>query len=128
MKPLPNGAYRIHQARLSGKRPAEMVLISTVGRLSGEANPVVEFPSSDDPRQYDWRWSTGLVVALVFAEGTKVTARVILDQILTGIASQVYLWRSDLQRGWVAMRTSDGIRLFRFMAGETREFRGLGCS
>jgi hypothetical protein len=125
--PLPKGAYPIHQARLSGKRPSEMVLISTVGPLD-EGNPVVVFPAGDDPRQYDWRWSMGLPTALVFVESTKLTARVILEEILKSIASEVYLWRADLQKGWVAMRTSEGIRLFRFMAGETREFRGLGCS
>jgi len=123
---LPKGAYPIHQARLSGKKPADMVLISTVGSLPSEANPVVEIAEDDDPRQYDWRWSTGLQVAVVFAERTRLTARVIADQVLNSVSSQVYLWRSDLQKGWVAMRVSGGIQLFRFMAGETREFRGLG--
>lgn len=127
MKTLPKGAYQIHQARLSGRKPAEMVLISTVGGLPGEVNPVVEVPDDQDPRQYEWRWLMGLQAALVFAESTKLTARVTLKEVLR-YTPEAYLWRADLQKGWVVMGASDGTHLFRFMPGETRAFRGLGCS
>lgn len=127
MKTIPRGAYQIHQARLSGRKPAEMVLISTVGGLPGEANPVVEIPDDHDPRQYEWRWLTGLQAALVFVESTKLTARVTLKEVLR-YTPEAYLWRADLQNGWVAMGASDGTHLFRMMAGELRTFRGLGCS
>lgn len=128
MKPLPKGAHAIHNARLSGKKPSELVLISTLGSLPTESNPVVEIPTGEDPRRYDWRWVMGLETAVVFVESTKLTARVIANQVLTAVGEQAYLWRADLQRGWVAIKASDGIHLFRFMPGETREFRGLGCS
>lgn len=127
MKTLPKGAYPIHQSRLSGRKPAEMVLISTVGGLPGEGNPVVEIHHDQDPRQYEWRWVSGLQAALVFAESTKLTARVTLDEVLRH-TPEAYLWRADLQKGWVAMGASDGTHLFRMMAGELRAFRGLGCS
>lgn len=126
MKPLPKGAYAIHSARLSGKRPAEMVLISTIGYLPGEGNPVVVV-DENDPRQYEWRWLTGLQAALVFEEGTKLTARVTLNEVLR-YTPEAYLWRADLQKGWVAIGASEGAHLFKFMPGETRAFRGLGCS
>lgn len=128
MKTLPKGAYAIHQARLSGKRPAEMVLISTIGELPNEGNPVVVIPDGEDPRQYDWRWLIGLESAVVFVNGTKLTARVTADQVLPRAGDQTYLWRADLQKGWVAIRSTEGIHLFGFMPGETRAFRGLGCS
>lgn len=126
MKSLPKGAYAIHRARLSGKRPTEMVLISTVGDLPNEGNPVVVIPDGEDPRGYEWRWLMGLQAALVFAERTKLTARVTLKQILS-YTPEAYLWRADLQKGWVAIGASDGTHLFRFMPAETRAFRGLGC-
>lgn len=127
MKTLPKGAFPIHQSRLSGRKPAEMVLISTVGALPGEGNPVVEIPHDHDPRRYEWRWLLGLQAALVFAESTKLTARVTLNEVLR-YTPEAYLWRADLQKGWVAVGTSEGAHLFRFMQGETRAFRGLGCS
>lgn len=127
---LPSGAYPILKARLSGKKPAEMVLISTIGELN-EGNPVVTFPQGDDPRQYDWRCLMGLETAVVFVESTKLTARVIASRLLAapaGLGEQVYLWRADQQKGWVAIGAAEGMHLFRFMPGETRAFRGLGCS
>lgn len=132
MKTLPKGAYPIQQARLSGSKPSELILISTLGYLSSEANPVVVIEPGVDPRHLDWRWSRGLETIVVFDEKTKVTARVttrcLLDQKHRGLA-QTFLWRADKQLGWVVMEGSDGeSHLFRMMAGELRAFRGLGCS
>lgn len=132
MKQPPNGAYPILNARLSGKKPAELILISTVGYLRGEDNPVVVVDPGVDPRDFDWRWSRGLETIVVFDEETKLTARVttrcLLDQKHQGFA-QTFLWRADKQRGWVVMEGKDGeSHLFRMMAGELRAFRGLGCS
>lgn len=131
MNTLPRGAYPIHAARLSGRKPNELILISTVGELRGETNPVVVLPHYEDPRQYDWRWSRGLETLVVFDERSKLTARVItrclLDQRHNGFA-QTYLWRADQQRGWVVMEGTDGeSHLFRMTISELREFGGLGC-
>lgn len=131
MKALPKGAYSIHKARVCGKKPSELVLVSTLGDLP-EANPVVVVQRGSDPRQFDWRWARGLETIVVFDEETKLTARVttrcLLDQKHNGLA-QTFLWRADKQKGWVVMEGSDGeSHLFRMMAGELRAFRGLGCS
>lgn len=132
MKALPQGASRIHAARLSGSKPGDMVLVSTLGSLPGEGNPVVVLPHGEDPRQYDWRWALGLTLAVVYDERTKVTAksvtRLLLEQKQNGI-SQVYLWRADTQRGWVAMQGASDpeVHLYPFLRGEQRAFEGLGC-
>lgn len=131
MNALPQGAYPIYAARLSGKKPCDLILISTVGPLPGETNPVVVLDPEGDPRQFDWRWSRGLETLLVFDERTKLTARVIarclLDHKHQGIA-QTFLWRADKQTGWVVIEGSDGeSHLFRMTVSELREFRGLGC-
>jgi hypothetical protein len=128
MRPLPTGAYPIHQARLYGKRPDELVLVSTVGGLPNEGNPVVVFPVGEDPRHFDWRWALGLEVLVVFDEQTKLTARVIarllLDQKHKGLA-QAFLWRADKQRGWVVMEGVD-YAMFNMTVSEHRAFAGLG--
>lgn len=127
---LPTGAHNIYQARLVGKKPSELVLISVVGVLPRETNPVVIFDCEEDPRTYDWRWAVGLSAALVFDERSKLTARVITDRILNNQSSlgrELYLWRADKQKGWVAMGTEAGVRLFSCTVSEQIEFRGLGC-
>lgn len=106
------------------------MLISVVGVLPRETNPVVLFNAEEDPRWYDWRWAVGLSAALVFDERSKLTARVITDRILNNESSwgrELYLWRADQQRGWVAMGTEQGVQLFRCTVSEQIEFGGLGC-
>ncbi|MCT9125386.1 hypothetical protein [Cupriavidus gilardii] len=63
MKTLPYGAKPILDARLQGKRPADLLIVSLVGALD-EMNPVV---LANPDRDYDWRWMRGLK-ACVFAK------------------------------------------------------------
>ena len=53
---LPTGAGQILSIRKSGKRPADMVIVSNVGKLPLE-NPIV---TVDGVQDYDWRWLVGL--------------------------------------------------------------------
>lgn len=56
---LPFGAWRILDARKKGKKPADMVLVSLVGKLEDELNPVVQaLPEAT----HDWAWARGLKV------------------------------------------------------------------
>lgn len=125
-----SGAYQIHKSRLAGKKPTDMVLVSLVGRLPDESNPTVVFNPDDDPRQFDWRWSLGLELVLVYSAETKAPARGVLSRLLEqqykGLA-QVYLWDRDRQRGWVVMKGEGEPSVFRFTVSEQRAFRGLGC-
>ena len=52
---IPNGAKSIISARLSGKRPAEIILVSNIGKLPDD-NPQI----LTDGIGYDWSWITGL--------------------------------------------------------------------
>ncbi len=131
MKAFPKGAYPIHAARLAGKKPDELILVSAVGPLPAEVNPVVIVEAESDPRHFDWRWSRGLETLVVFDERTKMTARVttrcLLDQKHQGVA-QTFLWRADQQKGWIVIEGADGeSHLFRMTISELREFGGLGC-
>ena len=60
---LPYGAAEILALRKSGKRPADMVMVSLVGPLR-EINPVV---IARPEKHYDWRFLTGLEVLIVAA-------------------------------------------------------------
>ena len=53
---LPSGAGQILTMRKSGKRPADLVIVSNVGKLPIE-NPLVVV---DGIQEYDWRWIVGL--------------------------------------------------------------------
>jgi hypothetical protein len=57
---IAQGAKEILQARMRGRRPDSMVMVSLIGRIE-TANPVVYASLEHD---YDWRWAHGLDVCL----------------------------------------------------------------
>lgn len=58
---LPHGGREIADLRAIGKAPADMVLVSLVGGINGETNPVVVAFHAE----YDWLFLTGLSVMIV---------------------------------------------------------------
>ncbi len=56
---IPKGAERILQARRNGKKPSDLIIISMVGPLPNELNPVVQVDAKKD---YDWQWAKDLIV------------------------------------------------------------------
>jgi hypothetical protein len=126
---LPYGAREIALARANGKRPADMLLVSLIGPLSGERNPVV---LARPERSYDWRWAAGLEI-LVVADSITDQPRVkrILEALkrLTPSPDYLGLWLADKQAGthvcWgnYAPRSA---RVFGFY--EQRIYEGLGKS
>lgn len=58
---LPFGAQEIVDLRAIGKAPADMVLVSLIGNLKDESNPVVVAFHAD----YDWIFLMGLNVMIV---------------------------------------------------------------
>lgn len=58
---FPYGAREIAELRTTGKRPADLVLVSLIGPLR-ESNPVIV---AKPGRAYDWRFLVGLHVAVV---------------------------------------------------------------
>jgi hypothetical protein len=70
-------AQPIADARASGFRPAEMIIVSLVGRLD-ELNHTVH---ASTQKSYDWQWAKGLDVCIFAASGVDwvTTAKAILD-------------------------------------------------
>jgi hypothetical protein len=57
---IPLGATPIVEARKKGLKPAQMVLVSLMGRLN-EKNPTVY---AHPGKEYDWLWARGLQVCI----------------------------------------------------------------
>lgn len=91
---LPYGAREIAELRSTGKRPADLVLISLVGPLR-ENNPVV-IAKAD--RSYDWRFIVGLSVALVIKTDTPNVAGIV-KEIEAADPATLSVWFSDRQDG-----------------------------
>ena len=94
---LPYGASKILELRKSGKKPADMVLVSLIGPLR-EVNPVVIVRAE---AAYDWHFLAGLDVMLVL--DTKI-APATFAKVLAAIQSvgPAYLgaWFANHQDGF----------------------------
>lgn len=64
---LANGAQPILAGRQKGVRPAEMLIVSMIGRTS-ESNHTVY---ANAGAEYDWRWAVGLDICLYVNSTTK---------------------------------------------------------
>lgn len=92
---MPYGAMPILKARKQGKRPADMILISMIGDLSGEANP---FVIADKDKTHDWEWARGLPVCF-WASPKGYAAKHILD-CSKARPSAMYLWDCKNKKGY----------------------------
>jgi hypothetical protein len=92
---IPYGAVPILKARQQGKRPADMVLVSMVGPLPNELNPVV---IADKDVSYDWEWIRGLT-ACFWASPEGYIAKHILD-CSKARPSRLYLWDYANEKGY----------------------------
>lgn len=92
--PIPYGGAEILALRQSGKRPADMVLVSLIGPLR-ELNPVV---IAKPERSYDWRFLALLSVLVV---GTTKTERLpgIVKSIEAADPASLSVWFADQQDG-----------------------------
>ncbi|MDP3537442.1 MAG: hypothetical protein Q8S26_01925 [Azonexus sp.] len=125
---LPYGAEAIVRLRKQGLRPAEMILVSLIGPLYGEGNPVV---IATPGRQYDLRFLAGLE-CLVVSDSTqpKQVVRDIVEQLKALPTAYLGVWFADSQQGInfiVGGVTSRPHGLYRYMTTEDRQnFAGLG--
>jgi hypothetical protein len=92
---MPYGAKPILEARKQGKRPKDMILISMVGPLQDEINPVVVVSPN---KSYDWRWIRGLV-ACFWSTPAGYEAKHILD-CSNARPSSLLLWDAENQKGY----------------------------
>lgn len=92
---MPYGAPPILKARREGKRPADMILISMIGALPGELNPVV---IADKPISYDWDWIRGLT-ACFWTTPKGYMAKHVLD-CSKALPSRLFLWDCANEKGY----------------------------
>lgn len=92
---MPRGAIPILQARQRGKKPADMVLISMIGALPKESNPVV---IADKPVEYRWDWIKGLAACFWTTPGTYL-AKHVLD-CAKARPSSLILWDYANEKGY----------------------------
>lgn len=92
---IPSGAAPILAARKQGKKPADLILLSMVGDLPNEANPVVQIKPSI---QYDWGWLRGLA-ACFWTTPETYQAKQIIDAA-KAMPVRLYLWDSTNQKGY----------------------------
>lgn len=122
--PLPYGGAEILALRQSGRRPADMVLVSLIGPLR-ELNPVV---MAKPERAYDWRFLARLSILIV---GTTKTEHLpgIVKSIEAADPATLCVWFADQQDGLNVMvdgwkpRSKEGRRME--LAQRTR-YAGLG--
>lgn len=91
---LPYGAAEIVALRSTGKRPADLLLISLVGTLR-ETNPTIIAQPS---RSYDWRFVVALPVLIVATTDTPCLAGIV-NAIDAANPSSLSVWFADKQDG-----------------------------
>lgn len=62
---LPNGAQPILDARKRGFKPAEMLIVSLIGRVDELNHTIYANPATE----YDWRWMVGLDACIFVRHG-----------------------------------------------------------
>lgn len=123
---IPYGAQEILNLRKSGKRPADMVLISLNSQLS-EDNPVI---IAKPHLAYDWSFLVDLECLIVAnSKSSKDTVRRIIHDLLKIQIAYLGLWFADKQNGvhlaWGSYRpTSKAMQLMGIH--DRRTFAGLG--
>lgn len=127
---FPYGGREIAELRSTGKRPADMVLLSLIGPLRGEVNPVV---IANPARPYDWRFLRGLDVLVVAHAGADKRAVQRVAEAVKAISPEYLgLWFADLQNGLNCIVGGVEARprgLLRYMGSAEREsFAGLGIA
>lgn len=91
---LPYGAREITELRSTGKRPADLVLVSLIGPLR-ESNPVIV---AKPWRAYEWRFLVGLHVAVVVDTET-VNLPNVVGAIEVAKPATLSVWFADRQDG-----------------------------
>lgn len=91
---LPYGGREIAELRSTGKRPADMVLVSLIGPLR-ESNPVIV---AKPGRAYEWRFLIGLHVAVV-ADTETLNLPDVVRAIEAAKPATLSVWFADRQDG-----------------------------
>lgn len=95
---MPPGAGQILAIRKTGKRPADLVIVSNVGKLPFE-NPIV---TVDGIQDYDWRWLVGL--SFVFYGAVNASLFAHLENICKALKNRspnpLLIWDASSNEGF----------------------------
>jgi hypothetical protein len=90
---IPTNAKPILDSRKNGLKPAEMILVSLIGRINESNHTVFANPR----KAYDWLWARGLQICIY------TSADVIWRDVARAIASQrpsfLAVWDADRKEG-----------------------------
>lgn len=108
------GAEPIRQARLAGKMPDELIIVSLVGPLDESNRVVIAHPAMT----YDWRMMRGLQVC-VFAKQRTPLRKTVRD-IGCKLPAKLFLWDVDAKEGadCIVCLTDKGMDKIRHDAGD----------
>jgi len=109
------GSEPIRQARLAGKMPDELIIVSLVGPLPMESNRIV---LANPGATYDWRMMRGLQVC-IFAKQKTAFRKTVLD-IGCKFPAKLFLWDVDAKEGadCIVHLTDKGMDKIRHDAGD----------
>lgn len=92
---MPFGAQRIMDARKAGKRPADLIIVSQIGKVDCVTNPVVLL---QEGLAHDWRWVAGLELCF-WTEPKFYEAKQIIDACHAK-PRRVLLWNWIAEEGF----------------------------
>jgi len=94
---VPTGAKQILASRMLGKRPADLVLISTIGQLDF-VNPIIQVDSSTE---YDWSWIIGLPCCFIGLVDTNLLVNIenAAKSLKTRLPDKWLIWDTKLEMG-----------------------------
>lgn len=117
--PYPGGAARaIAQARASGLKPAEIVLIDLAGK-SDWPNPTVY---ADPSKRYCWDWIKGLSVVVLINASTRLGT--ILSDIEDAEPAQTDVIDTERRLGWLINATRPKLKTVRHPAAWLDDWLG----
>lgn len=90
---IPNGAKAIAEVRSRGLKPAEMLIVSLIGRVNEQNHTI--YAAGD--KEYDWSWARGLQVC-VYAD-SRSKWRPVLNAIATVNPAYLALWDAEKRQG-----------------------------
>jgi len=96
------GSQRIMDARQQGRKPADLIIVSQVGRIDCVTNPVVQ---TKKDVSYDWRWAIGLDICF-WTDTKNYDAKQIID-CHRAKPKSMNLWNYPTETGYIVWANPD---------------------
>lgn len=90
---IASNAQPILDARKKGYKPAEMILVSLIGRINETNHTVYANPQ----KEYDWKWTRGLEICIYTSLG--INWRAVARSIASERPSYLAIWCADSRQG-----------------------------